>query len=341
MTSSSASEQPRISADWRTIFSKYLKPSALRASWQLINSMGSYLLIWVLFYYSQSISWWLAPPLMILAGGFLLRAFIIFHDCGHGSFFASQRANDFWGSVAGLLTFTPYFHWRGEHAVHHGTSGDLDRRGTGDVWTMTVKEYLASSRWKRFSYRLLRNPFVLFVVSPTILFLVLERYPRASADRRERHSVWWMNLALLLTAIGVSSVVGVVPYLIFQLGSLAIAASAGVWLFYVQHQFEDVYWERGDQWDYFVAAMKGSSYFKLPRILQWFTGNIGFHHIHHLNPRIPNYNLERCHESDPMFGAVAPITLFASLRTMSLRLWDESSRKLVGFAHLRNLQLGE
>jgi omega-6 fatty acid desaturase (delta-12 desaturase) len=336
----SATDQPRFTADWKVIFARFLKPNALKASWQIANSMGSLALVWALYYYSLSISWWLAPPLMILAGGFMVRIFIIFHDCGHGSFFASQRANHVWGSVAGLLTFTPYFHWRGEHAIHHGTSGDLDRRGTGDVWTMTVREYLESSRWKRFAYRLVRNPIVLFVISPLVLFLVLERYPRASADRRERHSVWWMNLGLLLMAIGMSALIGFVPYVIFQLGSLAVAASVGVWLFYVQHQFEDSYWERGDRWDYFVAAMQGSSYFKLPRILQWFSGNIGFHHIHHLNPRIPNYNLERCHRSDPLFGEVRAITLFESLRTMSLRLWDESSRKLVSFGHLRRTGSG-
>jgi acyl-lipid omega-6 desaturase (Delta-12 desaturase) len=322
-------------AVWKAIIAEYRQPNALRASWQLVNTLGSYVLLWLLYYFSLSISWWLVPALVVLAGGLLVRIFIIFHDCGHGSFFASHFANDFWGCIAGVLTFTPYYHWRGEHAIHHGTTGDLDRRGTGDVWTLTVTEYLASSRWKKFTYRLARNPIVLFLVSPLFLFLVIQRFPGTQATKRERHSVWWMNLAILVVGTILSILIGIGPYLVFQLGSLAVAASAGVWLFYVQHQFEDAYWERGEQWDYSVAAMKGSSYFKLPRVLQWFSGNIGFHHIHHLSPRIPNYNLERCHRSDPMFRDIRPITLIGSLKTLSLRLWDESSRKLVSFGHLR------
>jgi omega-6 fatty acid desaturase (delta-12 desaturase) len=336
MTGTSAPDQVRYDpAVWKAIIAKYRQPNAWRASWQLVNTMGSYALLWVIYYFSLSISWWLVPPLVAIAGGLLVRTFIIFHDCGHGSFFASRAANEFWGWVAGILTFTPYYHWRGEHAIHHGTTGDLDQRGIGDVWTMTVAEYLASSRWKKLGYRLVRNPFLLFVASPLVLFLIVQRFPNPKGGDRERQSVWWMNLAILVVGITMSAAVGIGPYLVFQLGSLAVAASAGVWLFYIQHQFEDAYWERGEQWDYCVAAMKGSSYFKLPRVMQWFSGNIGFHHIHHLSPRIPNYNLERCHRSDPMFREIKPITLVGSLRTLSLRLWDESSRKLVGFRHLK------
>ena len=199
-----------------------------------------------------------------------------------------------------------------------------------------MAEYLAASRWKKFAYQVARNPLILFGVSPLFVFLVYQRVPGAGADARQRHSVWWMNLAILVMAGALSAWIGWAPYLVFQLGSLAVAASAGVWLFYVQHQFEDAYWERGEDWDYAVAALQGSSYFKLPRILQWFSGNIGFHHIHHLSPRIPNYNLERCHRSDPLFRDITPITLRSSLKTLGLRLWDESSKKLVGFAHLRS-----
>jgi acyl-lipid omega-6 desaturase (Delta-12 desaturase) len=322
------------SAAWKTIVAKYRKQNAWMASWQLINTLGSYLLVFALYCYSISISWWLALPLVLLGGGLLIRTFIIFHDCGHGSFFASNAANNFWGSISGLLTFTPYYHWRDEHAVHHGTAGDLDRRGTGDIWTLTVAEYLAASRWKKISYRFARNPVVLFILSPMVMFLIVQRFPSARAGKRERHSVWWMNLAILVMGTTLSALIGFGPYLLFQLGTLAVAASAGIWLFYVQHQFEDAYWERGKEWDYFIAAMKGSSYFKLPRVLQWFSGNIGFHHIHHLNPRIPNYNLEQCHRSEPMFQAIKPITLLDSLKTLSLKLWDESSGKLVSFRHL-------
>lgn len=326
---------PQGPASWQAIIARHRRPDAWKASWQLINSLGSYLLVWVLYHYSLSISWWLVPPLVLLGAGFLVRTFIIFHDCGHGSFFASRFANDLWGCLCGVLTFTPYYHWRDEHAIHHGTAGDLDRRGAGDVWTMTVREYLAASRWRRFAYRLARNPLVLFIVSPLVLFLILQRFPDRKTGRRERHSVWWMNVALLLVGAAASMVLGLWPYLVFQLAILTVAGSAGVWLFYVQHQFEGAYWERGEHWDYTVAALKGSSYFKLPRILQWFSGNIGFHHIHHLGPRIPNYNLERCHRSEPLFQQVRPLTLPESLGTLGLRLWDESAKRLVGFASLR------
>jgi acyl-lipid omega-6 desaturase (Delta-12 desaturase) len=325
-------------AVWKAIIAKHRAPNAWMASWQLVNTLGSYLLIWVLYCHALSLSWWLVPPLVAIAGGLLVRTFIIFHDCGHGSFFASRSANDFWGCIAGVLTFTPYYHWRGEHAIHHGTAGDLDKRGTGDIWTMTVAEYLASTRMKRFTYRLARNPFVLFVASPLVMFLIVQRFPPPRVGIRERHSVWWMNLAIVLVGTAVSIAIGVGPYLVFQLGALAVAASAGVWLFYVQHQFEDAYWERGDQWDYSVAALQGSSYFRLPRVLQWFSGNIGFHHIHHLSPRIPNYNLERCHRSDPMFENVTRITLSGSLKTFGLQLWDETARKLVSFRDLQKMR---
>jgi len=334
-----ASHQAEI-ATWKRVVARFQQPDALRASWQLVNTMGSYVAVWVLMYLSLSVSWWLTVPLAVLAGGLLVRVFIIFHDCGHGSFFRSRLANDVWGTIAGLLTFTPYYHWRWEHSVHHATAGHLEHRGVGDVWTLTVQEYLESSRWRRFAYRLARNPFVLFLLAPLFLFVVLQRIPTAKASRRERLSVWWMNLAILGMAAGMSAVFGIVPYLVIQLTAMAVAGSAGVWLFYVQHQFEDAYWERED-WDYTAAALQGSSFYRLPRILQWFSGNIGFHHIHHLSPRIPNYNLERCHRSDPMFADVRPVTLLSSFKLGALRLWDEQAKRLIGFRRLREMRRGE
>jgi len=326
-------------AAWKQVVAAYQEPNALRASWQLVNTIGAYAVLWYLIYRSLSVSWWLTIPLAVLAGGLLVRVFIIFHDCGHGSFFRSRFANDFWGFVAGVLTFTPYYHWRWEHSLHHATAGHLDRRGVGDVWTLTVQEYLESSRWKRLGYRLARNPVVLFVIAPLVLFIVLQRFPTAKASRRERLSVWWMNLALLGMVVGMSLVFGFVPYLLVQLTAMAVAGSAGVWLFYVQHQFEDAYWER-DDWDFTAAALKGSSFYRLPRILQWFSGNIGFHHIHHLSPRIPNYHLEACHRSDPMFAGVRPVTLFSSVKLSTLRLWDEHAKQLIGFRRLKELRRG-
>jgi omega-6 fatty acid desaturase (delta-12 desaturase) len=242
------------------------------------------------------------------------------------------------GAITGLLTFTPFLHWRWEHAVHHSSSGDLDRRGTGDVWTLTVQEYLESSRWRRFSYRLARNPVILFVVAPMILFLGINRIPKPQAPIRERYSVYLTNLAIGMMAVGLIWIFGLKAYLIIQLTVLMVAGSAGVWLFYVQHQFEGVYWERGEDWDYATAALKGSSFYKLPKVLQWFSGNIGFHHIHHLSPRIPNYHLEKCHKAEPLFQTVKPVTLFSSFRSFTFRLWDEQRKKLVGYGHLRAIR---
>jgi len=322
-------------ARWKAIVEEFQKPSFWGASWQIVNTIGAYAVLWYLMYLSLSVSWWLTVPMAVLAGGLLIRNFIIFHDCGHGSFFKSSKANDFWGFVTGVLTFTPYYHWRWEHSRHHATSGDLDRRGVGDIWTLTVEEYLKSSRWKKLSYRLARNPFILFVIAPLFLFLVQQRFSAPKAKWRERLSVWIMNLSVIGVAIGLISIFGFFPWLIIQLITISVAGSGGVWLFYVQHQFEDVYWERSESWDYTAAAMQGSSFYKLPKVLQWFSGNIGFHHIHHLSPRIPNYNLERCHRSDPMFAEVEPMTLRGSLKSLTFRLWDEKAKKLISFRRMK------
>lgn len=326
------------STQWKEIVARYQKPSLKRALWQVINTIIPYIGLWVLMYWSLKISWWLTIPLAILAGGLLVRIFIIFHDCGHSSFFKSQRANHFLGAITGILTFTPYYHWRWEHAIHHSSSGDLDRRGMGDVWTLTVQEYLESSRWRRFSYRLARNPVILFVIAPLVLFFVLNRIPKPKAPTRERYSVYLTTMAVGLMCAGLVWIFGLKAFLIIQLTIVMVAGSAGVWLFYVQHQFEGVYWERSENWDYATAALQGSSFYKLPKILQWFSGNIGFHHIHHLSARIPNYNLEKCHKAEPLFQSVKPITLFSSLKSFTFRLWDEQQRRLVGYGHLRTVR---
>ena len=323
---------------WKKIVARYQKPSVGRGLWQVVNTLVPYAILWYLMYLSLAVSYWITAPLAILAGGFLVRIFIIFHDCGHGSFFKSRKANDILGFITGVLTFTPYYHWRWDHALHHASSGDLDRRGSGDVWTLTVQEYLEASRWKRFAYRLARNPVVLFVVAPLFLFLVKHRFLYVKASQRERDSVYWTNLAILGMAAGLSWFFGIKAYLLLQLVVIGVAGSAGVWLFYVQHQFEGVYWERSEEWDYTTAALKGSSFYKLPKVLQWFSGNIGFHHIHHLSPRIPNYHLEKCHKAEPLFQSVRPITLFSSFKSFTFRLWDEQRRKLVGYGHLRTLR---
>jgi acyl-lipid omega-6 desaturase (Delta-12 desaturase) len=335
---SSSDRSPPGGPDWKPIVARYQKPSPGRALWQVANTLVPYAALWYLMHLSLAISWWLTVPLAILAGAFLVRVFVIFHDCGHGSFFKSAAANHTLGAITGALTFTPFYHWRWEHAIHHSSAGDLDRRGTGDVWTLTVQEYLEASRWKRFAYRLARNPVVLFVLAPLFVFLIKQRVPSLKAPPRERYSVYWTNLAVGTLAAGLIWIFGLKAYLIIQLTVVMVAGSAGVWLFYVQHQFEGVYWERKDQWDYATAALKGSSFYKLPKVLQWFSGNIGFHHIHHLSPRIPNYHLEKCHQAEPLFQTVKPVTLFSSFKSFTFRLWDEQRRTLIGFRHLRTLR---
>jgi omega-6 fatty acid desaturase (delta-12 desaturase) len=300
----------------------------------VINSFIPYALLWVAMVYALTISYWLMLPLAILAAGFLARIFIIFHDCGHGSFFKSKRVNNAMGVVAGLLNLTPYRYWRWQHALHHGTAGDLDRRGSGDIWTLTVQEYIQSTRWRRFAYRLARNPIVLFVIAPLYVFAVHHRFAVASAPKRERQSVRRTNWALLAITLVMSATIGLKAFLLIQLTVTAFAGAAGLWLFYIQHQFEGAYRVRSEDWDYTAVALKGSSFYKLPRILQWFTGNIGFHHIHHLSPRIPNYHLERCHDADPFFKTIKPVTLLASLRALGFRLWDEKRHVFVGFSGL-------
>ncbi|HEX4025706.1 MAG TPA: fatty acid desaturase [Steroidobacteraceae bacterium] len=320
---------------WKQVVASYRQPSAGRAAWQLLNTLLPYALLWYAMDWALGVSYWLMLALALPAAGLLVRLFIIFHDCAHGSFFKSKAANTLVGLVAGALTFTPFERWRAKHADHHASSGDLDRRGAGDVWTLTVREYLDRSYWQRLSYRLTRNPVILLLVAPLFYFVVAQRFCPSSVRRRERHSVYWMNLAILGLAATLSAVLGLKAYLLIQLTVMAVAGTAGMWLFYTQHQFDGAYWERRDDWDYTAAALQGSSYYKLPAILRWFSGNIGFHHVHHLSPGIPNYNLRKCHDAGAMFLEVKPMTLLSSLQSLSLRLWDEERKQLVGFRHLR------
>jgi omega-6 fatty acid desaturase (delta-12 desaturase) len=321
---------------WKKAIAKHQEPMLGKSIWQVLNTFIPYLCLCGVMVWTLHISYWLTLAVAVFAAGFMVRVFIIFHDCGHGSFFKSQRANDLLGFVAGVLTFTPYHQWRHKHALHHATSGDLDRRGIGDIWTLTVQEYLEASRWKRLAYRVFRNPVVLFGVAPMYLLLIHQRFPSPAVGKRERRGVHWTNGALLAIAILMSLTIGVKAYLLIQLPVIMITGTVGLWLFYVQHQFDGVYWERRKDWGFTEAALNGSSFYKLPRFLQWFTGSIGFHHIHHLSPGIPNYNLEKCHGENPMFQEVKAITLWASMKSMSFRLWDEQRKKLVGYCGLRD-----
>jgi len=323
--------------DWQKSVAKYQTPQRVKSIWQLVNTLVPYAALWYLMIRALAVSYWLVLPMALIAAGLLVRTFIIFHDCGHGSFFRSTKANNFWGHLTGVLIFTPYHFWRHQHAIHHAHSGNLDRRGVGEVWTLTKEEYRRASRWTKLKYRFIRNPFFLFVIWPIVLFLLVQRIPLENPPRRERRSVHLNNLGILLTVVLLSYFVGLKTYLIIQLPILMVTASTGVWLFYVQHQFEGVYWERSAKWDYVDQALVGSSFYKLPKILQWFTGNIGFHHVHHLSSRIPNYLLEKCYKENMIFQRIKPITLLSSLKSLKFRLWDERHKKLVGFDALKNI----
>jgi len=287
-------------------------------------------------YLSLGISPLLTVVLAIPAAGFLVRVFVVFHDCAHGSLFPSRRANVHVGTVMGLFVLSPFRRWRHDHAVHHATSGDLDRRGVGDIVTLTVTEYHARSPKGRLAYRLIRNPLVMFGLGPVFAMIVGPRIVARGARPRMRNSVLATDVALLVLVAALCWLIGWRDFVIVWAPAALLAGSVGIWLFYVQHQFEDAYWQNGADWSYADAAMRGSSYLKLPKLLQFFTGNIGLHHVHHLNSRIPNYNLQRAHDSNPIFAAVPTLSLRDGLRAVRLKLWDEEAGRLVTFAQAGN-----
>lgn len=324
-------------SEWNKALKQYARPSLLKSSWQLINTLIPYvglngLMLWMLIN-GASFLWYI--PAAALGGLLMVRLFILFHDCTHQSFFKSRWANSLWGHLLGILTYTPFYTWQHEHNMHHGTVGNLDRRGIGDVWTMTVEEYLSSTKGKQLVYRLYRNPFFLFIVAPFFLFGVLNRFPRRRASTKEL-------LSYLITDVGLALVFGLFWWLggwyaffLVQLPQLFFASVAGVWLFFVQHQFEEVYWSKNTEWDMVKAALEGSSFYRLPKVLNWFTGSIGFHHIHHLNSRIPNYNLVRCFRDITALREQKPIKLLESFRLALFNLYDEQAGRMTSFRRLR------
>jgi omega-6 fatty acid desaturase (delta-12 desaturase) len=317
-------------SNWVKIMRLYNRPNSFKSIVQILNSVLPYLGLWVLMYYSLTISYWFTFALSILAAGFLIRIFIIFHDCGHGSFFKSVRTNKLVGIIAGLLVFTPYHKWHYQHKVHHQTVGNLDKRGVGDVMTLTVEEYKSRTPAQRLVYRLYRNPFVLFLIAPFVLFTILHRFPNKELSKKINLYTHITTIALIVIITLMSLWIGFKTFLLIQVPIIYFAAVFGVWLFYLQHQYKEVVWEREKDWDYQKIAMEGSSYIKFPRILQWFSGNIGIHHIHHLNPKIPNYNLEKCLVENPIFQK-KPMHFLDSLKTIHFRLWDEKNHQLVSF----------
>jgi acyl-lipid omega-6 desaturase (Delta-12 desaturase) len=320
---------------WREALAPYAEPHLGRSLMGVATSLVPYLLLLVLMYLALDISYLLVLALAIPAAGFQVRTFIAFHDCAHGSYLPSKRANAWLGAVLGVVLYTPFQSWRHAHAVHHATAGDLDRRGTGDVLTLTVAEYRASSWRGRLGYRLFRNPLVMFGLGPTYAMVLQPRLVLRSARPRSRRSVIATDIALAVLVGGLCWLVGWREFLLVQGPPILFAGAAGVWLFYVQHQFEDTYWQSGGEWSYADAALRGSSYLRLPRVLQFFSGNIGLHHVHHLSAKVPNYNLQRAHDQNPIFHEVPTLSLWDGLRAVRLKLWDERRRRLVTFAEAR------
>ena len=318
---------------WSARLAPFRKPDLARSVWQLSSTFVLFVAGWSLMYASLRLPYWITLLLAVPTGFMIVRLFIIQHDCGHGAFFKSARAADVVGRLIGVLTMTPYSYWKRTHAMHHASSGNLDHRGFGDINTLTVREYFALTRWERLKYRLYRHPLILFVIGPSFHFMLVHRLPGIVPRewRRERRSILWTNAGLAAFVIGMGLLVGFKAFLLVHLPLMALTASLGVWMFYVQHQFEPAYWEHDEGWSYDAAALEGSSHYELPRLLQWLTGNIGLHHIHHLNARIPNYRLQRVLEEVPELQSVTRITLWQSIRCASLALWDEQTRMLVPF----------
>jgi acyl-lipid omega-6 desaturase (Delta-12 desaturase) len=322
---------------WRDQLAPYARPSVARSVLDLVTSVVPYLALWFPMYVLFDVSYWLVLPVAFVASGFLLRTFIVFHDCAHGSFMPSRLANTWVGRLSALLTYQAFASWRHHHAVHHGSSGDLDRRGTGDVTTLTIDEYQAAPWTKKLGYRLFRNPVVMFGLGPLWALLIAPRLVSRGTRPRLRNSVIATNLALSALIGSACWLLGWREFLMIM-GPVAFGAgAAGVFLFYVQHQFEDVYWERSDRWSYADAALRGSSYLRLPQPFQFFTGNIGLHHVHHLSVKVPNYNLQRAHDENEIFHSVPVLGFWGGVQSIRLKLIDPASGRLVTFREARSL----
>ncbi len=329
---------PTVAArEWAQILAKYREPSHARSILELVITAVPFAGLWLLMWATLGLGYWLTLIVAVPTAGFLVRLFMIQHDCGHGAFFRRRAANDWVGRALGALTLTPYDLWRRSHAVHHASSGNLERRGIGDISTLTVEEYLALSRWRRLGYRLYRNPIVMFGLGPAFLFIVQHRLPIGSMRGGVQPWLGTMatNAAIALAILGMMWLVGVTPFLLVHLPITLLAASIGVWLFYVQHQFEETFWAANPAWTMHEAALHGSSHYDLPGILRWFTANIGVHHVHHLCSRIPYYRLPRVLRDHPELGTIGRLTLGQSLGCVRLVLWDERCRRLISFRELR------
>jgi acyl-lipid omega-6 desaturase (Delta-12 desaturase) len=327
-----------VAREWAKILAKYREPSDARSVLELLVTASGFAILWFMSWAASGVSSWLSLLTVLPAAGFLVRLFMIQHDCGHGAFFRGRAANDWVGRAIGALTLTPYDVWRRSHAIHHASSGNLERRGIGDITTLTVREYLALSGWRRLRYRLYRNPIVMFGLGPAYLFLVQHRLPPTWFMRGGLQpwlSTMATNAAITLVILAMMRLVGVEPFLLVHLPITLLAASIGVWLFYVQHQFEKTFWANAPAWTVHNAALRGSSHYDLPGVLRWFTANIGVHHVHHLCSRIPFYRLPHVLRDHPELGVIGRLTLIQSLACVPLVLWDERQQRLISFCDLR------
>ena len=302
---------------------------------QLLNTIPPFFILWFFAYQSLTVSIWLSLLCSVLAAGFMVRTFIIFHDCAHQSFFKNTKINRILGTLTGIMTHFPFEKWKREHAIHHATSGNLDQRGTGDIWIMTVDEYEKGSKWKRLQYRLYRNPFIMFGLGPLSLFLYTNRINRKAARKKERWNTYIINLSLVVVYGVLFFTLGWQAVVFVQMPITYLAGLLGIWLFYVQHQFEDSYFENESEWDYVKAAVDGSSYYKLPKWLEWMTGSIGYHHVHHLAPKVPNYHLEKAHRETPPLQKATTITLKTSFESIKFRLYDEDQKTFISFREMK------
>jgi acyl-lipid omega-6 desaturase (Delta-12 desaturase) len=332
MNSKEIPQEPLPSmAELNRILAPYQKADTRHSVLQLANTLIPYFVLWYLMVRAYAISYWLTLALAVVAALFLVRIFIFFHDCGHNSFFPTKRLNKLVGFWLGVLVFTPGEHWWHSHAIHHATSGNLDKRGVGDVETLTQEEYLQARWGKKLGYRFFRNPLVMFGLGPIFMFLLMHRFAIPSYGKKENMSVVWTDLAILGIGVIMSLLVGWQTYLLIQVPVMWIAGGLGIWMFYVQHQFEETYWERDPEWNYVASALLGASFYKLPALMQWFTGNIGYHHIHHLSPRIPNYYLDRAHETSPLIQHWArQIDFGQGWHTVRLKVWNEARKRMSG-----------
>jgi omega-6 fatty acid desaturase (delta-12 desaturase) len=323
--------------DLLKVLAPYRKPDHMRSILELAITGGSFVVLWAAAWWALSISYWLTLAISVPAGAFLVRLFLIQHDCGHSAFFRRKDVNDWVGRILGVLTLTPYDYWRRSHAIHHATSGNLDRRGIGDIDLLTVREYRALPRSRRILYRLYRHPIVMFIVGPAFQFLLRNRLPLGlpEADRRYWISTMGTNVSVMIAMGVMIYAVGLGPFILVQLPVTLIASTVGVWLFYVQHQFEHTQWDENENWQMHDSALHGSSHYDLPGVLRWLTANIGVHHVHHLSSRIPFYRLPQVLRDFPELTEVKRLTLVESFACLKLRLWDESQRRLVSFKEAR------